>query len=120
DRSQGGLGIGLSLVKKLAEMHGGSVQASSEGPGRGSTFVVRLPCLPQGMRPVAAIAPTVQATVSPMKILVVDDNKDAAESMQILLTQAGHRVSVAHAGEEALQIAATEQPAVIFLDIGLP
>lgn len=122
DRSQGGLGIGLSLVKKLTEMHGGSVQAASEGTGRGSEFTVRLPCLPLGVRPAQPMSQVSRAvpTVPPMKILVVDDNKDAAQSMQILLTHAGHRVSVAHAGEEALRIAAAEEPAVIFLDIGLP
>ncbi len=121
DRRQGGLGIGLSLVKKLVELHHGSVTAASPGLGAGSTFMVRLPALVDGERP--AQAPTAAAPNGErraLRILAVDDNVDAAESLAMLLRLDGHEVSVAHDGPHALELAAAERPEVILLDIGLP
>ncbi len=126
DRSEGGLGIGLSLVKGLVELHGGSIAAYSEGPGRGSEFVVRLPVA----RPAPVSAPSplrgdgihaVPADVgTPRRVLIADDNVDAAESLAILLRLAGHRVLVAHDGLDALRLAARDRPDVVVLDIGMP
>ncbi|MGH7500497.1 MAG: hybrid sensor histidine kinase/response regulator [Longimicrobiales bacterium] len=121
DRAHGGLGIGLSLVRTLVEMHGGSVRALSEGAGRGSEFIVRLPCQAgqPSMREVSAAASERSAEPS-LSILVVDDNRDAAEMLSTLLGQWGHDVAIAHDGASALQIAAARHPSVILLDIGLP
>jgi signal transduction histidine kinase len=121
DRSQGGLGIGLSLVRKLVEMHGGSVGATSEGLGRGCTFVVRIP-VEQGATAAAAdAAPVMTAGIDKvLRILVVDDNRDAAEGMAMWLQLQGHDVAMAHDGHHALEVAAAERPAVVLLDIGLP
>jgi signal transduction histidine kinase len=121
DRSQGGLGIGLSLVKTVIEMHGGSVSATSAGVDRGSEFVIRLPCLHTATTngsesPVAASR---RAAVS-RRILVVDDSKDAADSLAMLLSLSGHDVRVAHDGPTALRMASAERPEVLLLDIGLP
>ena len=122
DRSEGGLGIGLALVRSLVELHGGSVEAWSDGPERGSEFVVRLPVLETERAP----APGPQETavsVKPAagrKVLVVDDNRDAAETLGTILKIAGHEVWLAHDGEEALAEAARHRPEVLLLDIGLP
>jgi two-component system CheB/CheR fusion protein len=115
-----GLGIGLSLVKRIAEMHGGSVKAFSEGPGRGSEFVVRLPAAPSAR--VAADQPvaTVSAGAAKRRILVVDDNLDAAESLATLLKIHGHETRMAHDGVQAVEAAAAFKPDVVFLDIGMP
>ena len=120
DRTQGGLGIGLSLVKKLVELHGGSVSAASDGPGLGSEFVVRLPRLDSETP--AAKAPAASAAADPcaQRILVVDDNVDASESLAMLLSLEGHDVLIAHDGVEALEVAIAERPTTILLDIGLP
>jgi PAS domain S-box-containing protein len=121
DRAEGGLGIGLSLVKSLVAMHGGDVWAESEGRGQGSEFVVRLPCVPS-----MSDAPVVNQTDSkpsvegPMRILVVDDNHDAAQSLSLLLTGEGHTVRLAYNGPMGLEAALTERPQIILLDIGLP
>jgi CheY-like chemotaxis protein len=120
DRAQGGLGIGLTLVRRLVEMHGGRVEAHSDGPGRGSEFVVHFPA-PE----VAALtpeAPPVAAATAhrPLRVLVVDDNLDAAESLVMLLGLDGHEVRMAHSGVEALEAAAVFRPEVVLLDIGLP
>lgn len=121
DRTQGGLGIGLTIVKNLVELHGGSVEAYSEGPGRGSEFRVRLPlsgALPNSqMAPVAASAP---ATAQKLRILVVDDNVDVAESVAVLLGLEGHQTRTAYTGAAALALAAAFQPQVVLLDLGLP
>jgi signal transduction histidine kinase/ActR/RegA family two-component response regulator len=118
ERSQGGLGIGLTLVRRLVEMHGGTASAESDGPGLGSTFVVTLPLAPIQ----AAIAvPDDAAPVEPgLRVLVVDDNVDAAEMLAMLLELHGHEISVAHNGPTAIALAAARSPQVIFLDIGLP
>lgn len=121
DRSQGGLGIGLSLVKTVVEMHGGSVRAGSEGVDRGSEFVIRIPCLgPEESNGRQVALRGAGRAIPPRRILVVDDNKDAAESLAMLLSLSGHQVMVAHDGALALGIAAAERPEVILLDIGLP
>jgi PAS domain S-box-containing protein len=120
DRSQGGLGIGLSLAKGLIEMHGGDIEAKSAGTGRGSEFVVRLPTVPAPeFAAVSAIA--ARHISSPRrKILVVDDNRDSATSMAKLLNIMGNETYVAHDGAEALKAAAEFKPQVILLDIGMP
>jgi len=118
-RSEGGLGIGLTVVKKLVDLHGGTVTVASEGPGQGSAFVVRMP---------AAIPPgTIESpTDGPLDsrrsalVLVVDDEPDQARSLAVLLEDAGHRVRTAGFGEEALAIASEQRPDFILLDIGLP
>jgi signal transduction histidine kinase/methanogenic corrinoid protein MtbC1/ActR/RegA family two-component response regulator len=121
ERAEGGLGIGLSLVKSLTEMHGGSVEAHSEGPGRGSEFVVRWPLpaeqTPEGARAPAEEAPGAERAV---RILLVDDNVDAAESLAMLLRLLGHEVAVAHDGPAALREADAQRPEVVLLDIGMP
>jgi PAS domain S-box-containing protein len=122
ERSQGGLGIGLTLVQSLVEMHGGTVKVHSDGPGKGSEFVVRLPLATQaedrgaqgttGDRPAAAPAKC--------RILVVDDNQDSADSLAMLLRIMGNEVHTAHDGLEAVGAAGVFRPDVVVLDIGLP
>jgi PAS domain S-box-containing protein len=121
DRSQGGLGIGLALVKSLVHLHGGSVACHSEGAGRGSRFVVTLPRLQP--RRTAQTGPGEQAPLaatSRRRVLVVDDNVDAADMLAMCLEVAGHSVAVEHRGNAALQRAIAEQPDACVLDIGLP
>jgi signal transduction histidine kinase/DNA-binding response OmpR family regulator len=121
DRALGGLGIGLTLVRRLVELHGGTVEAHSAGLGQGSEFVVRLPLLE---RPAAEDAPEpagrAPARARPRRVLVVDDNRDAAESVALMLRLDGHDVRVAHDGPAALEAAAAFRPDVVLLDIGLP
>ncbi|MFC5461455.1 hybrid sensor histidine kinase/response regulator [Massilia niabensis] len=120
--AQGGLGIGLSLVRQLVSLHGGTVAASSEGVGKGSTFVVRLPLELAGAdRPGAARTDgTAPVPGNIFRILVADDNVDAATTLASLLEMYGHELRIAHDGQEALQVAAQFQPEVLFLDIGMP
>lgn len=119
-RSQGGLGIGLTLVRQLAEMHGGSITASSEGLGRGSEFVVSLPAL-HGKPQLESRDSTSSAPASiARRILVVDDNKDAADSIATLLKMDGHETHTVNDGLAAVEAAATFGPDVILCDIGLP
>jgi two-component system CheB/CheR fusion protein len=123
DRSQGGVGIGLTLVRRLVELHGGTVDAQSAGPGRGSEFVVRLPAAPEGeagARAGAAGADAASPRALSRRVLVVDDNVDAADSIALLLRLGGHEVRVAHDGPTALLIARAFRPQVVFLDIGMP
>ncbi len=121
DRSQGGLGIGLTLVRRLVEMHGGSVVAHSDGLGKGSTFTVRLPALASPpVLPAATDAPAPPAAAAARQILVVDDNVDAAQSLALLLQLEGNDVHTAHDGLAALQAAEAYHPEVVILDIGLP
>lgn len=120
-RSQGGLGIGLTLVKSLVEMHGGQVEAHSEGLGRGSEFVVRLPL---GSASLSAHMPDTTARPAALlasrRVLVVDDNRDAAESLNGLLKLLGADVHVVYNGVDALEALASYKPAVVLLDIGMP
>jgi CheY-like chemotaxis protein len=122
ERSQGGLGIGLTLVRRLVEMHGGTVNAYSDGPGKGSEFVVRLPVAgPAEDRPSQGAAGGGEVAAPPgCCIVVVDDNRDAADSLAMLLRMMGHEVHTAHDGLEAVGAATVLHPDVVLLDIGLP
>jgi len=120
DRAEGGLGIGLALVKSLVAMHGGDVWAQSEGRGKGSEFVIRLPRLPLSSSVPALCQLSPKPAEGSLRILVVDDNHDAAQSLSMLLTSKGHTVRLAHDGYEALDTALAERPQVMLLDIGLP
>jgi CheY-like chemotaxis protein len=118
--AQGGLGIGLTLVKSLVELHGGSVEAASEGLGLGARFTVRLPLAnsrPIGTR--AAIAPRLES-LDRQRILLVDDDRDSAESLGLLLRLLGAETTVTYSGPEALSIVERSKPTVIILDIGMP
>ncbi|MEX1034104.1 MAG: PAS domain S-box protein [Cellvibrionaceae bacterium] len=117
---QGGLGIGLSLVKGLVEMHGGSVEAHSEGSNKGSEFVVRLPAaVPDSAGTTTEEAPS-SKTAWRRRVLVVDDNRDAATSMATMLELMGNDIKIAHDGQEAVETAAEFRPELILLDIGMP
>ncbi|MFP5285594.1 MAG: response regulator, partial [Thermoanaerobaculia bacterium] len=122
ERSQGGLGIGLTLVQRLVQMHGGTVTAHSEGRGKGTELVVRLPVSADGAERPARDAGGGAAAQAPSKglVLVVDDNRDAAESLAVLLQMWGYDVRVAYDGPEAVEAAAAFHPDVVLLDIGLP
>jgi CheY-like chemotaxis protein len=121
DRSQGGLGIGLALVKSLVALHGGTVHAHSEGLGQGSEFSISLPCVAHTEAPDAGAgaADAVQDNGN-LRVLVVDDNADAAQMLAALLEVQGHAVSVEYDGRGALARARAEHPDVLLLDIGLP
>ena len=121
DRADGGLGVGLSLVRRLVELHGGVVTADSQGPGRGSIFRVRLPVerqLPLGQMSEANQADG--ASARGLRVLIVDDNTDAAVTLSLLLQQRGHCTEVASDGHQALQVAESFRPGIIFLDLGMP
>ena len=117
-RSEGGLGIGLTIVKKLIEMHGGGIIARSEGLGKGSEFVVRLPAAKSAAATPTTTGPT--AAGRTFRILIVDDNVDTARSLAMLLTLTGHDVATAHSGPEAIEAALAHRPELVLLDIGLP
>ena len=123
-KAQGGLGIGLTLVKNLVEMHAGSVEAHSEGIGKGSEFIVRLPLVLEPA-PIPEVKPSKPSRLdapltSGLKLLVVDDNKDAAKSLSMLLRLQGHEVQVAHCGPSALATVENYTPNMVLLDIGMP
>jgi PAS domain S-box-containing protein len=132
ERSQGGLGIGLTLVRSLVEMHGGTVTAHSDGLGRGSEFVVHLPLAPEwdagatpaiegtGPAPSLRALPLMRSSAPARRILVVDDNRDAALSLALLLQLAGYQTHTAHDGPAALDAARAFRPEIVLLDIGLP
>jgi CheY-like chemotaxis protein len=120
DRAQGGLGIGLCLVQRLVELHGGRVEVSSV-MGHGSEFVVYLPLMTKlATQPASSIKATAKRTGPTLRVLVVDDNMDAAESLGLLLEDAGHQVRTAYDGPTALEVAAVFRPNIALLDIGLP
>ena len=125
DRSVGGLGIGLHLVKRLVDMHGGQVSAHSDGPGLGSRFTVRLPALPESatldeVRPQPSAALALHEPRVARRVLVVDDNADNAELLKILLEGEGHEAHTAHDGVEGLAAAERLRPDVVLMDLGLP
>ena len=118
DRAHGGLGIGLTLVRRLAELHGGSANVYSAGPGQGSEFTVRLPAVAS---PAARAAhPGVGAAKAPRHIMIIEDNDDARETLRRLLELAGHRVQVAKDGASGLAAALASRPEVVLIDVGLP
>jgi CheY-like chemotaxis protein len=117
DRSHGGLGIGLAISRRLVELHGGTLTAASDGPGRGSEFTVRLPV---AAGPAPAAPPSANGVATrPLRVLVADDNRDSAESLAVLLRLAGHEVHTAFDGPRAVELAAA-RPEVALLDIGMP
>jgi len=128
--AQAGMGIGLTLVKSLVEMHGGAVQVQSEGVGKGSEFIVRLPLTDAPSDPSLELDKVeevrvsneagVNGAVAPTRVLIVDDNVDAAESLAALLRLEGHKTLIAHSGPSALKVALAAPPEIAFLDIGMP
>jgi PAS domain S-box-containing protein len=120
ERSRGGLGLGLALVKGLVELHGGTVAARSDGPGKGAEFVVRLPLAPGVQPSLDAAALTASASTPRHRILVIEDNPDAADSLRELLELEGHTVEVAYSGFDGIQEARRFRPDVVLCDIGLP
>jgi PAS domain S-box-containing protein len=121
EQQEGGLGIGLTLVRQLVELHGGTVEAASEGPGRGSTFTVRLP-VREEVAPLAADGDADRAAPAARtrRVLVVDDNRGAADSLAVILRLDGHEVAIAYDGRTALVESERLQPEVVLLDIGMP
>jgi len=123
DRSEGGLGIGLALVKGLVALHGGTVEAHSPGTGQGSTFTIRLPAaavVHRGARSEAHLAMQPAAAEPRCSVLIADDNRDAADSLALLLQMCGYELHVCHSGREALAVAQRERPHALVLDIGMP
>jgi signal transduction histidine kinase len=122
EREQGGLGIGLALVRRLTEMHGGNVSVHSDGQGRGSEFTVRLPVMASPLAVLSSQRKEAGAIpeIEPQRILVADDNHDAAEALSLQLQLAGHEVRTAHDGVEALDLATTFEPDIVLLDLGMP
>jgi PAS domain S-box-containing protein len=119
-RSEGGLGIGLTLVKQLIEMHGGCITAHSEGPGTGSEFVIRLPLAPRHRARATGAEDASASSTCHSRVLVVDDNDDAAKGLARLLSMKGYEVQVAHDGPSAIALARLHIPDIILLDLGMP
>jgi PAS domain S-box-containing protein len=119
-RVEGGLGIGLTVVQRLVELHGGRVEVASEGLGRGSEFRVSLPCLPVAEGRAVPASAAVEPHGGPVRVLVVDDNADVAEGLMMLLELLGQRVRVAHDGMAALEAVRVNPPDLMLVDIGLP
>ena len=119
DRTLGGLGIGLSLARRLLELHGGSISAHSDGIGRGSAFTARIPVSVETAERTDG-GPVLHSRVAPCRILVADDNPDAVEMMRLMLEYKGHEIRVAKDGAQAVTLAEQFRPVVAFLDIGMP
>jgi PAS domain S-box-containing protein len=119
-KAQGGLGIGLTLVRRLVEMHGGSIEARSEGLGKGAEFVVRLPILVEASAPPADGGEEPAPPKSSLRVLVVDDNRDGADSLAMMLRLMGNDTHTAYDGQEAMAAAGELRPDVVLLDVGLP
>ena len=121
DRAQGGLGIGLSLVRRLTELHGGSIEAESKGPGGGSTFTLRMPRIEHQAAPAPALAPAVQERgQGKPSVLLIEDNEDGREMMAMMLSCYGYEVQYAEDGLRGLEVAARFRPDLALVDIGLP
>jgi len=120
EKAQGGVGIGLSLVKGLVELHGGQVEARSEGQGKGSEFIVRLPLLDETAAPAPKKERAMSGQLGGYRVLVADDNVDSATSLAMLLRLMGNEVHTAHDGLQAVKVAADLQPDLALLDIGMP
>jgi CheY-like chemotaxis protein len=120
DKSQGGLGIGLALVKRLVELHGGTVEARSEGVGKGAELLLQLPIVVDAPAPRVADAQPGNASRGPLRILVVDDNVDGADLLAQMLEAMGNQTRVAYDGEQALAAVGEFRPDVVLLDLGLP
>jgi CheY-like chemotaxis protein len=120
DRTEGGLGVGLALVKSLVQLHGGTVEAHSAGRGQGSEFTVRLPLASRAETTLNPDLPQEKAATQRLGILVVDDNIDAARTLAKLLEILGHQTFLAHDGQDAIEQALRHRPDIVFLDIGLP
>jgi CheY-like chemotaxis protein len=118
-KSQGGLGIGLTLVKSIVEMHGGRVDVTSDGPGRGSEFIVRLPVMVEASGPLATEKKPLVPR-SALRILIVDDNRDGADILSMMLKMLGNDTRTAYDGQEGVEAAAQFRPDVMLIDIGLP
>lgn len=119
-KSGGGLGLGLTLVRKLVEMHGGTVSAHSDGPGHGSRFAVTLPTVDPIPSPTAPVSAAKKPSTNGRRVLVVEDNRDGAESLRVLLELVGHEVRIAHTGPDGVTAAKTFCPEVVLCDLGLP
>ncbi|QDV35323.1 hybrid sensor histidine kinase/response regulator [Tautonia plasticadhaerens] len=119
-RTEGGLGVGLAIARSLVELHGGTITARSDGPGRGSEFVVSLPAAEPQAIPDRRSTPAEPAKRRPPRVLIVDDNKDLVRGLSLLLRRLGYQVAVAYDGPEGIDAARSEHPEVILLDIGLP
>ena len=122
ERSQGGLGIGLTLVRQLVQMHGGSVEVRSDGPGKGTEFIVRLPLVivSKAATQTEFDGKPVEQATSARRILVADDNRDSADSLAMMLELLGHQVVCVHDGLEAFETAKRSQPELVFMDLGMP
>ncbi len=118
-RSTGGLGIGLSIARSIAELHGGTLRATSAGLSKGAAFELKLPLSPAPLEPVHGIVPT-QTTELPRRILIVEDNADISESLRLVLSSWGHEVMLATTGDQGLAMALKERPDLALIDIGLP
>ncbi len=122
DRAHGGLGVGLTVARRLVELHGGSISAASDGPGKGTTFTVRIPVSDaDGESPAdSSEQPGIASASGPLRVVVADDNRDAAESLAALLQMVGHDVRIAYDGVEAVGLATEYRPDAVVLDIGMP